>query len=151
MIDIVILSSCFGGSPRTIAALSPFAQYIVASPDNLHLSYFDLHSLEGLDRQPFSSDPGALAVDFAQNAFTRLERGILTAVTVAVYDVSRIRPYLNSVIKVYDDRLDLLEEKNPALIEHCDCVESIDYVFSGMSTGVQVFYRPPASEDNKTN
>ena len=47
--DLMILSTCFGGTPYTIGALGPFARYIIASPDNLHLSYFDFHSLERLD------------------------------------------------------------------------------------------------------
>ena len=37
-IDLMILSTCFGGTPYTIESLGSSARYIVASPDNLHLS-----------------------------------------------------------------------------------------------------------------
>ena len=48
-VDLVVLSTCFSGTPRTIAALAPYARYVIASPDNLHLSYFDLSPFERLD------------------------------------------------------------------------------------------------------
>ena len=43
--DLAILSTCYNGTPRTIAALAPYARIIVASPENLHLSYFDISPL----------------------------------------------------------------------------------------------------------
>jgi len=45
--DLVVLSTCYNGTPYTIGTLGPFARHIIASPDNLHLSYFDLRSLSG--------------------------------------------------------------------------------------------------------
>ena len=45
--DLLVLSTCFGGTPYTIGALGPYARYIIASPDNLHLSYFDFRALTG--------------------------------------------------------------------------------------------------------
>lgn len=44
-LDVLVLSTCFGGTPYTIGKLAPHARSIVASPDNLHLSYFDLDPL----------------------------------------------------------------------------------------------------------
>ncbi len=36
--NLMVLSTCYGGTPYTIATLGPYARTIIASPDNLHLS-----------------------------------------------------------------------------------------------------------------
>ena len=96
----MILSTCFGGTPYTIGALGTFARYIIASPDNLHLSYFDFHSLERLDLSVRDGDVPAFAKQFAHQAFDRLTGDIQTAVSVAVYDVDRVQEYVHSVHSV---------------------------------------------------
>jgi len=141
--DLILLSTCFNGTPYTIAALAPYARYIIASPDNLHLSYFDLHPFERLDVGLRDGDVSAFAKMFAQHAFDRLTEDIQTAVTVAVYDVDRVQGFLHSVDSVYDNALTTLKGETPASLEHCDCAEDPAYALSGMSEGVDVFYRPP--------
>jgi hypothetical protein len=141
--DLAVLSTCYNGTPHTIAALAPYARTIVASPDNLHLSYLNLHPLERLDVGLRDGDIAAFAKNFARQAFDRLTDNIQTAVTVAVYNSERVQEYLNSVSSVYDQALTTLEEQTPAYFEHCDCAEDSSYVLPGMSEGVDVFYRPP--------
>jgi hypothetical protein len=141
--DLVVLSTCFNGTPHTIAALAPYGRYIIASPDNLHLSYFDLGPFEQLDVSLPVGDVSAFAKMFAQHAFDRLTEDIQTAVTVAVYDVDRVQGFLHSVDSVYDQALTTLKGQTPASIEHCDCAEDPAYILPGMSEGVDVFYRPP--------
>jgi len=142
-IDLVVLSTCFSGTPRTIAALAPYARYVVASPDNLHLSYFDLHPLEQLDIGLWEGDVSGLADTFARHAFDRLTEDIQTTVTVAVYDVDRIRGFLHSADSVYNRSLTAVKGKTPASIERCDCAEDPAYVLPGMNEGIAVLYRPP--------
>ena len=143
--DLMVLSTCFGGTPYTIGALGLFVRYIIASPDNLHLSYFDLHSLERLDLSLRDEDVSAFAKRFAQQAFDRLTRDIQTAVSVAVYDVDSVQEFLHSVQRVYDKTLTTLkgELQTPLVtIEHCDCADLPAYVLPTMSDGVDIFYRP---------
>lgn len=143
--DLLVLSTCFGGTPYTIGTLGSFARTIVASPDNLHLSYFDLRSLERLDLSLRDGDVPAFAKQFARQAFDRLTRDIQTAVSVAVYDVDRVQEFLHSVQGVYDHTLTTLQGKSKAsmaTIEHCDCADLPAYVLPSMSEGVEVFYRP---------
>jgi hypothetical protein len=142
--DLMVLSTCFGGTPYTIGALGPFARTIIASPDNLHLSYFDLQSLERLDLSLRDGDVPAFAQRFASRAFERLERDVQTAVSVAVYDVDRVQPFLRSVETVYDRTLTELNgmAQTTAGVGHCDCAELPAYVAPTMSEGVEVFYRP---------
>jgi hypothetical protein len=141
--DLVVLSTCFNGTPRTISALAPFARTIIASPDNLHLSYFDLHPLERLDVGLKDGDMPAFAKKFALQSFNRLTEDIQTAVTVAVYDVNQVQRYLHSIDSIYDNTLTMLKGQKPISFEHCDCAEDSAFVLPGMSDGVDVLYRPP--------
>jgi hypothetical protein len=143
--DLMVLSTCFGGTPYTIGALGSLARYIIASPDNLHLSYFDLHSLERLDLGLGDGNVPAFARRFAHQAFDRLTRDVQTAVSVAVYDVDRVQEFLHSVDRVYDHTLTTLKGETEAFmttIEHCDCADLPAYSRPTMKEGVEVFYRP---------
>jgi hypothetical protein len=139
--DLIVLSSCFNGTPHIISALAPYARYIMASPGNLHLSYFDLHPFENLDEGLRDGDVSAFAKKCAQVSFDRLARDIQTEITVAVYDVDRVQGFLHSVDSVYDHALSTLKETVPASMEHCDCGEDFAYVRPAMSEGVDVLFR----------
>jgi hypothetical protein len=140
--DLVMLSTCFNGTPYTISTLGPYARYIIASPDNLHLSYFDDHPLERLDIGRQDGDVSQFAESFARHSFDRLTSDLQTAVTVAVYDVDRLQGYLSAVESVYDDALRSLDSEKPAIVEHYDCAEDAAYTLPGMSDGVEVLFRP---------
>jgi hypothetical protein len=142
-VDLLVLSTCFNGTPYSISALAPYARTIVASPDNLHLSYFDLQSFERLDIGLRGGDVAAFSKKFAQQAFDGLTKDIQTAVTVAVYDVHGVQGFLNNVDSVYDHALATLKGLPAGSIEHCDCAEDSTYVLPGMNEGVDIFYRPP--------
>ena len=139
--DLIVLSSCFNGTPHTISALTPYARYIMASPGNLHLSYFDLRPFEALDAGLRSGDVSAFAKECAQVSFDRLAKEIQTEITVAVYDVDRVQGFLHSVDSVYDHALSTLQENAPTSIEYCDCAEDSAYVWPAMSEGVDVLFR----------
>jgi hypothetical protein len=142
--DLLVLSTCFGGTPYTIGALASFARYIIASPENLHLSYFDFHSLERLDLGLENGNVAAFAGRFARQAFDRLTSDVQTAVSVAVYDVDRVREYTSAVNGVYDRTLMTLKgmtQASMATVEHCDCADLPGYILPGMTEGVDVFYR----------
>jgi small nuclear ribonucleoprotein (snRNP)-like protein len=142
--DLIVLSTCFNGTPYTISVLAPYARTIIASPDNLHLSYFDLHQFERLDVDLPDGDVAAFAKNFAHQAFDRLTEDIQTAVTVSVYDVERVQGYLNSVDSVYNHTLTTLKGETPgSSFAHCDCAENSAYVLPGMNEGIDIFYRPP--------
>ena len=141
--DLVMLSTCFNGTPYSIATLSPYARYIVASPDNLHLSYFDLRPFEQLNSGLQDGDVSAFAKKFAQQAFDRLIDEVQTEVTVTVYDVDRVQGFLRSIDIVYEKDLAKIRVESPEFLEHCDCAEYPAYSLPGMLEGVDVFYRPP--------
>lgn len=142
--DLVVLSSCFNGTPYTIATLAPYAKCIIASPDNLHLSYFDLRPFERLDVGLRNGEVPAFAKQFARHAFDRLAKNIQTAVTVAVYDVDCVQGFLHSVDSVDRALTGLKGETmvSVAVPEHCDCADNPAYMLPMMSEGVDIFYRP---------
>jgi hypothetical protein len=143
--DLMILATCFGGTPYTINALGSFARTIIASPDNLYLSYFDLHALEQLDHGMHAENISAYAKQFAHRAFEKLAGSIQTSVSVAVYDVDSVQEFVRSVLPVYDSTLTSLQGESQASMlaaEHCDCGDMPAYTVSTMGNGVKVFYRP---------
>ena len=143
--DLLVLSTCFGSTPYSIGVLGPSARYIIASPDNLHLSYFDLRSLERLDLSLQGGDVHAFAKKFARQSFDRLTMDIQTAVSVAVFDVDRVQDFLHAVHGTYNHTLSALEgEAQPSTgaIERCDCADIPAYALPSLSRGVEVLYRP---------
>jgi hypothetical protein len=143
--DLMILSTCFGGTPHSIGALGTYARLIIASPDNLHLSYFDLHLLERLDISLRDADVHAFAERIARQSFERLTRDVQTAVSVSVYDAEGVQEYLHSVRGIYDSTLAALQGENKApqaAIERCDCAGIPSFLRPAMNKGVEVFYRP---------
>ena len=143
--DLLILSTCFGGTPYTIDMLGSYARTIIASPDNLHLSYFDLHLLEHLENSLPDGGIPSFAKRFARQSFDRLTRDIQTAVSVAVYDVDRVQEFLHSVHRFYSNTLTTFKGNtriSSAKIGHCDCAELPEYLLPTMYEGVNVFYRP---------
>ena len=143
--DLLVLSTCFGSTPHSIGALGPYARYIIASPDNLHLSYLDLRSLERLDLGLQDGDVPAFARRFAHQSFDRLTKEIQTAVSVAVFDVDRVQDFIHSVRTAYDHRLATLEgetRSSATAIERCDCADIPAYALPAMNEGVEVLYRP---------
>lgn len=142
-LDLLALATCFGGTPHTIGALAPYARIIIASPDNLHLSYFDLEPLASLD---IGSDDGAVAAfadRFARNAFEHLDGEVQTAISVVVYDTHDVGDFIGSVAGAYDRTLDAARGMSLASLEHCDCADDSMYALPGMSNGITVHYRAP--------
>ena len=137
-IDMVVLGTCYGGSPYTIGWLAPYSRYIVASPENLHRSYFDLSPLENLG-EPWN--PREFSVSFARNAFDRLSRDVETGVCVAVYDAGAVQEYLDSVDAAYTESLSSLTGSTREEVKRCDCAGTEAYALPGMHDGVEVLYR----------
>ncbi len=141
-IDLMVLSTCYNGSPHTIKTLAPSARTIVASPENLHLSYFNLQSLERLEIGLGDGDIRAFAEKYAEQSFKKLKENIQTSIAVAVYDVDRVRGYLQTVDPLFDDPMKSLPGEKPAIVVHYDCAEDTAFVRPGINDGVRVFYRP---------
>ncbi len=140
-LDLLVLATCFGGTPHTIGALAPYARTIVASPENLHLSYFDLEPFAALDVGSDDSEIAAFAHRFARHAFERLAAEVQTAVSVVVYDVHEASSFLDSIAGAYERARTAASGRVGESVERCDCVDDPAIARPDMSRGLTVLYR----------
>ena len=141
--DLAVLSTCHGGTVRTIGALSPLAGYIVASPGDLHLSHLDVSLLEDAEAMSRAGAAAALADLFARRAFDALRGFVQTSITVAVYDAAAVRGYVESTAAPYDSAAAEAADERGSF-ERCDCAEIKGFLLPGMNEGVTIYYRLPA-------
>ena len=146
--DLIVLSTCNNGTPEMVRLLSPYTRFIIASPENLHLSQMNSGYLKKLNINNY--DPFNFARDFAENAFNKLKENTLTVITVSLYNVDKTRTYVDSVTESNNNRL---KQSEPGAINNCDCSTIAAYNKPGMESGVTVFYNPPAfgKKKNKTS
>lgn len=143
VLDVLVLSTCFGGTPYTIGKLAPHARHIVASPDNLHLSYFDLDPLSRPELDVAEDVAADFATDFARNAYEVLTSEVQTAVSVVVYDTAAVQPYLDAVAAPYEARLSSMAAQPDRDFERCDCAEDAAFALPTLTDGLTTFYRAP--------
>lgn len=86
--DAVVLSTCNGGTPPSVAAVAPHARELVAAPGDLHLSFIDADLLSSLP----TTTVGEWTRQLADRAFDRLKARVTTAVMLATYDLDRAAP-----------------------------------------------------------
>jgi hypothetical protein len=156
--DLLILSMCYGATPALMQALAPSADQAVASPAYLHLSYLDTRALADFT-QGFSWDtlpnprvPATmqslrhLADTVAAQSFERLKTTTQTEVTVGIYDLEKLRPFLQSdFVKVQVARA---EEPAPrgrrkAVDKWMDCANDPAFNAVKAAKGTTLFYRMP--------
>ena len=140
--NLIVLSTCRGGTPGTIETLSPVTRYIIASPENLHLSYMNMGLLKGLETwngnymQPFYKE-------LVVHAFAELIQLTNTVVSVALYDTGQVGPYLESIEEEYERRLITNREEGVIPLEYYDCQDDPDFARKYSGKGVFILYRPP--------
>jgi len=142
--DLIVLSTCNNGTPGMVSLLSPYTKYLVASPENLHLSQMNSTFLKELNKDSY--DPYSFAYSFAQNAFNHLKQNTLTVITISLYDVEKTRPYLRTIL---GNNTDNTGSQPETAISNCDCNSIKYYLKADMENGVTVFYNPPAFGKNK--
>lgn len=140
--DLFVMSTCFNGTPHSVAALAPYARYVLASPTNLHLSYFDIAPFEHLESSMSTRDVASFTRYAAQHAFDKLSSYVQTVVSVGVYDVPQTLPYLQSIGAAYEQALTSIHDAPTLSLAHCDCAELAPFNSPLMKAGVDVLYRP---------
>lgn len=132
--DAVVLSTCDGGTPRTLAALAPHARFVLASPGDLHLSFVDADLLAEVARVTNGAE---WTQNLAERAFGRLTGRTTTAVTLATYDVDRAASSARRMAaRVRPDTT-----VAPTGGAHVDCRDMLGPFVD--TTGVRSWYRPP--------
>lgn len=140
--DLTVLSTCNNGSPDMVQAMKPYTRFLLASPQNLHLSHIDTRSLSILEQQP-ETGAKALAEKLAQSTYLRLQESIQTVISFSIYDMEVIDSYLEKVSSTYESYLQEETVAKPGT-DNVDCKQL--GVFSpevNFSKGVSSWYRAP--------
>jgi hypothetical protein len=148
--DLIVLSTCYSGTPGVISTLLPHSHYIIASPDNLHLSHINVGIFKQLDG---SKDIYHFAKTAVQRAFDKLRENTKTMITIALYDTMEVAPYLKGVAEEYKATLDsVVTLGDRALIEFYDCLDNPDLDMGLSDKGIDMFYQAPrfGRQKNKT-
>lgn len=133
MFDAVVLSTCDGGTPHTLAALAPHARSVLAAPGDLHLSFIDADLLPSVADV---TEATAWTQRLAKQAFDRLAARVTTAVTLAAYDLDRVAPSARRMAQQV--RRDT--STAPTGGRHVDCRRVLDAPVD--TAGVRVWHRP---------
>jgi hypothetical protein len=177
--SLVVLSACHGGTPEATLALAPYADWILASPGELHLSYLDTRALARMAKDnpdPFGKEQaGAWARAIATESFARLGESVRTGVTLSLYDAAQAETYLRGHRGAWAETAEAIAAESatdesateksvtddstvtgPLLFSeptaYRDCAENPAFGDGGVSAGATIFYQPPrfGADRNKT-
>lgn len=140
--NLVVLSTCNNGNPLMAQELSGMADFLVASPQNLHLSHLTDSPLLQLESNPGIST-GELAHSVAETSFNRLSEFLQTMVTVAVYDLADIRSTINQAAQTYREYLNTIQQ-NSLFVDNVDCRSIPELRQNLPQDGVSLYFQPPA-------
>lgn len=130
--SLVGLSTCKNGNPETLRDLEGLSDVVIASPEDLHLSYLDTNNILMLEDSN-SVDPAYLAREISAASFKRLSEEVTTGVTIGIYDLRKIT--FKNTSYTASNSTDILV---PA-----DTNNSILDCGSGSSKGVYFYYKAP--------
>lgn len=139
--DLTVLSTCNNGTPAMIHALSPYTNYILASPQNLHLSHIDTQSLGLLD----TSEPlptKTLGESLAEDTYDRLSSFLQTVITLSVYDTDSVQSYIGTFNQNYNNYV--ANQPTPQVApDNVDCATLSFFQADKYKEGIRVWYKAP--------
>lgn len=139
--ELTVLSTCNNGNPLMVEALTGATDYLVASPQNLHLSHLSDQPLRQLETDPHIPTE-QLANDIAKKSFERLSSFLQTAVTVAVYSLDETKSYITSLARDYQNHLKNIYQ-NSLFVNNQDCKTLPEFEDYLPHDGVTLYYKPP--------
>lgn len=137
--DITGLSTCNNGSPSMVRSLQSQADFLLASPQNLHLSHIDTDKMKLLEsREGITAEKLASAI--AEDTFSRLSE-LQTAATISVYEMESIGDYIGRLDSAYQANMNF---GNPLRGDgNSDCAEIPFFSEFEDKGGVHSWYEAP--------
>ena len=136
--DLIVLSTCHGGSPRMTRMLSAYTPYLLASPAELHLSFLDTRVLVGLKAE--GDEPGReWGKRIAEASFTELKENTNTVITLALYHEDSASAYLDA----HRQGWEAFGSSPDSSSNFMDCRERAGFGQGGAEAGITLYYRPP--------
>lgn len=138
--ELAVLSTCDNGTPEMVSRQKSLTNYLLASPQNLHLSQIDSRKLLLLEENPKIS-ARKLSQAIAEDSFKRLSNFLQTAVTLSVYEMDKVKPYIDSLSATYDQAM---REKSGQAFEqdNIDCWVLPFWNRKQRLPGITTFYKP---------
>ena len=137
--SLVVLSTCNNGTPAMAELLIPFADAMLASPQNLHLSHIDSDRMNLLEIEPEIS-PLQLGHSMAEKTYQRLEATVHTTITLALYDFKDIRDYIHTLTPL--TALNNTTDRSVQFQDNIDCAQINPLEFEFYRQGVETWYKP---------
>ena len=138
-LDLVVLSTCNNATPTMAKQLMLFTKYLLASPQNLHLSHIDTDAMSLLETNESISSL-ELAQTMASQTFDRLSSEVFTAITLSIIDLKKVQNYID----VLDAHVtSYIKVNNPdPFPDNIDCQDLSFFNTEDYSDGIISFYRP---------
>lgn len=139
--DLVTLSTCSNGTPQMAEQMIPVSHYMLASPQNLHLSYMDVDAFLNLEENPATPMP-EIAEAMASRTFERLKREVRTEVALTIYDLREVSLYIDELAAMVEE---YEQEYNPNRYrDNIDCAD-LDFFYSEVfKNGLETWFSPAA-------
>ncbi|MEO7425286.1 MAG: hypothetical protein ABI036_08870 [Fibrobacteria bacterium] len=141
--DLLVLSTCHGGTAAVTSALAPYADFLLASPGDLHLTYLDSRASVRLVRErPLSADANveSWGKTLASDSFAQLCENTATSVTVALYETDKAAAYLQAHRDAWAGAPGAAGASGDA---YRDCAAIPGFGPGGLEAGVTLLYRAP--------
>jgi hypothetical protein len=136
--SLVVISTCNNGTPAMVQKLSSYTHYILASPENLHLSQINTERLSSFLEN--GNTVLQTADSMAAHTFKRLKGFLQTTITLSLYDTHETKKYLPVLAKKYETYLQTLASEN-LLKDNIDCADLPFFHISEKNNGVKVWYK----------
>lgn len=137
--DLIVLSTCNNATATMANQLIQSTKFMLASPQNLHLSHIDTNAMRLLESTP-TTTPHTLALEIASRTFDRLSTEVFTAITLSVIDMDQIKDYISEL----DGYIKLNRSNSISNYrkDNVDCKEFDFFRMAKYSEGVTTFFRP---------
>ncbi len=139
--DLSVISTCANGTPQMVEMLSPITDYILASPQNLHLSHIETNALQLLEHTD-EITTARLADSIATQTYSRLSSFLQTVITLSVYDTERTQSYIRQLAKDYQTYL-TNQSYSTASGKNTDCARLAFFNTEMAKKGIKVWYKAP--------
>ncbi len=141
--ELSILSTCNNGNPYMLNKLKNISKKVVASPQNLHLSYLHIEDLNMLENESMVPTID-LADSIASSSYQLLTEKLQTAVTIGVYDSESLKKNTDftKMVKHYEE---YIERRNAGefFTDNSDC-SALESLMKMPEKGVKIYYKAAA-------
>ena len=137
-LELIALSTCNNGTPEVAQELSGKAEVLLASPQNLHLSYLSTNKILMKEEYPEISSL-KLANSIAKDSFEQLTSFVETEVALSVYDLKIVADYVPELASISSEHNESLINSSYGK-DNLDCQDIEEFLPLLKTNGVRAYY-----------